>query len=110
MRKEEIRHDPIRENIVKSIQYLSDNNAVVLKVLVVVILIIGAFSYYNHLGNVKSESASHLAGRAQNTFINGNFDDTTTLVNVEIADFWTFWKSVFGHSENEKKIWRSFLL
>ena len=25
--------------------------------------------------------------------INGNFDDTTTLVNVEIADFWTFWKN-----------------
>ena len=32
MRKEELRHDPVRENIVKSIEYVNDNQNTVLKI------------------------------------------------------------------------------
>ena len=69
MKKEELRHDPIRENIVKGVQYFSENTSTALQILAVVVLAVGGLSYYNHTGNIKMESASHLAGRAQNIFI-----------------------------------------
>ena len=61
MKKQELRHDPIRENIVKGIQYFSENTSTVLQILAIVVLAVGGLSYYNHTGNIKMESASHLA-------------------------------------------------
>ena len=87
MKKEELRHDPIRESIVKGIQYLNENSASVFKLLAVIILIIVCISYYSHLGNLKSETASHIAGRAQNTYINGNFDEALVKFERVINDY-----------------------
>jgi predicted Zn-dependent protease len=87
MKKEELRHDPIRESIIKGIQYLNENSASVFKLLAVIILLIGCISYYSHLGNLKSERASHIAGRAQNTFINGNFDEALVKFERVINDY-----------------------
>ena len=87
MKKEELRHDPIRENIVKGIQYFSENTSTVIQILAVVVLAVGGLSYYNHTGNIKMESASHLAGRAQNIFINGNLDEANVKFERVLADY-----------------------
>ena len=87
MKKEELRHDPIRENIVKGVQYISENTSTVLQILAVVVLAVGGLSYYNHTGNIKMESASHLAGRAQNIFINGNLDEAIVKFERVLADY-----------------------
>ena len=87
MKKQELRHDPIRENIVKGIQYFSENTSTVIQILAVVVLAIGGLSYYNHTGNIKMESASHLAGRAQNIFINGNLDEANVKFERVLADY-----------------------
>ena len=81
MKKEELRHDPVRENIIKSVQYLKDNNAAVSMIIGAIILFIGILSYVNYLSNTKSESASHISGRAQNSFISGKLDEA--LVKFE---------------------------
>jgi outer membrane protein assembly factor BamD (BamD/ComL family) len=87
MKKEELRHDPIRENIVKGVQYFSENTRTVLQILGVVVLAVGGLSYYNHTGNIKMENASHLAGRAQNIFINGNLDEAIVKFERVLADY-----------------------
>ena len=87
MKKEELRHDPIRENIVKGVQYFSENTSTVLQILAVVVLAVGGLSYFNHTGNIKMESASHLAGRAQNIFINGNLDEAIVKFERVLADY-----------------------
>tara|TARA_B110000116_G_scaffold7791_1_gene6660 strand:- start:130 stop:795 length:666 start_codon:yes stop_codon:yes gene_type:complete len=87
MKKEELRRDPIRENIVKGVQYFSENTSTVLQILAVVVLAVGGLSYYNHTGNIKMENASHLAGRAQNIFINGNLDEASVKFERVLADY-----------------------
>ena len=87
MKKQELRHDPIRENIVKGIQYFSENTSTVIQILALVVLAVGGLSYYNHTGNIKMESASHLAGRAQNIFINGNLDEANVKFERVLADY-----------------------
>ena len=87
MKKEELRHDPIRENIVKGVQYFSENTGTLLQILAVVVFAVGGLSYYNHTGNIKMESASHLAGRAQNIFINGNLDEAIVKFERVLADY-----------------------
>ena len=87
MKKEELRHDPIRENIVKGVQYFSENTSTVLQILAVVVLAVGGLSYYSHTSNIKIESASHLAGRAQNIFINGNLDEAIVKFERVLADY-----------------------
>ena len=87
MKKEELRHDPIRENIVKGVQYFSENTSTVLQILAVVVLAVGGLSYYNHTGNIKMESASHLSGRAQNIFINGNLDEAIVKFERVLEDY-----------------------
>lgn len=87
MKKQELRRDPIRENIVKGIQYFSENTSTVIQILAVVVLAVGGLSYYNHTGNIKMENASHLAGRAQNIFINGNLDEANVKFERVLADY-----------------------
>ena len=87
MKKQELRRDPIRENIVKGIQYFSENTSTVLQILAIVVLAVGGLSYYNHTGNIKMENASHLAGRAQNIFINGNLDEANVKFERVLADY-----------------------
>jgi len=81
MNKQELRQDIFRENIVKGMQYINENIATAIKIIVVIIIIVAGMSYYNNLGSAKRESAAHLAGRAQNIFINGNLDEA--LVKFE---------------------------
>ena len=87
MKKEELRHDPVRENIVKGVQYFSENTTTVLQVFAAIVIAVGGLSYYNHTGNIKMENASHLAGRAQNTFINGNVDKANVKFERVLADY-----------------------
>jgi len=87
MKKEELRHDPVRENIVKGLQYISENTTTVLQVFVAIVIAVGGLSYYNHTGNIKMENASHLAGRAHNTFINGNLDEANVKFERVLADY-----------------------
>ena len=87
MKKEELRHDPVRENIVKGVQYFSENTGTVLQVFAAIAIAVGGLSYYNHAGNIKMENASHLAGRAQNTFINGNLDEANVKFERVLADY-----------------------
>jgi len=87
MKKEELRHDPIRENIVRGVQYISENTGTVLQVFAAIFIAIGGMSYYNHTKNIKMENASHLAGRAQNIFINGLLDEANVKFERVLTDY-----------------------
>ena len=80
MKKQEIRHDPVRENIVKGVQYTKDNKEKVLSLLAGLAILIGGFSYMNRTDSIKVEEASHLSGIGQNSFINGNIDEAVNLL------------------------------
>ena len=54
MRKHDLRHDAFRENVVKGVQYISENSATVIKIFTVIILAVGGMSYYNYLGSIKN--------------------------------------------------------
>ena len=87
MKKQELRHDAFRENVVKGIQYFNDNSSTVIKIFAVIVLVVGGMSYYNHLGSIKLENAAHLAGRAQNIFINGNLDEALVKFERVLNDY-----------------------
>jgi tetratricopeptide (TPR) repeat protein len=59
----------------------------VLQIFAAIIIAVGGLSYYNHTGNIRMENASHLAGRAQNTFINGNLDEANVKFERVLADY-----------------------
>ena len=87
MKKEEIRHDPIRDNIVKGVEYIKENQKNVLKIFSGLIILVAGYSYYNQIGSVKVENASNISGLAQNTFINGNLDEANVKFERVLADY-----------------------
>ena len=87
MKKHELRHDPIRENIVKGVQYFNENSGTVLKVFAVIVLGIAGISYYNHTRSMMVENAANITGRAQNTFINGNLDEALVKFERVLDDY-----------------------
>jgi len=87
MKKQELRHDPIRENIVKGVQYFNENSSTVLKVFAVIVLGIAGISYYNHTDSMKVKNAANITGRAQNTFINGNLDEALVKFERVLDDY-----------------------
>ena len=87
MKKQELRHDPVREYIVKGVQYFNENSSTVLKVFAVIVLGIAGISYYNHTDSMKVENAANITGRAQNTFINGNLDEALVKFERVLHDY-----------------------
>ena len=93
MKKQELRHDAFRENVVKVVEYFNENRATVIKIFAIIVLAVGGMSYYKHLGSIKLESAAHLAGRAQNIFIgdengnNGNLDISMVKFKRVLDDY-----------------------
>ena len=87
MRKEELRHDPIRENIVKSIEYIKANQNTVLKIFAGLVIMIGGLSYYKYMGSIKLKNASNIAGLAQNSFINGEIDEAMVKFERVLDDY-----------------------
>ena len=87
MRKEELRHDPVRENIVKSIEYIKENQNTVLKIFAGLIILIGGLSYYNHMGSISQDDASNISGFAQNSFINGEIDEAMVKFERVLDDY-----------------------
>ena len=74
MKKEELRHDPVRENIIKGIEFVNKNKNNVLKIFAVLAILVAVFSYYNKIASVRVENSSNIAGLAQNSFVNGEID------------------------------------
>ena len=87
MKKEELRHDPVRTFIVNSFTYVSNNANNVIILLLCFLFIVGIFSYYNHLDNIKIENSIRLSGRAQNAFINGNIEEATVKFERVLSDY-----------------------
>ena len=93
MKKQELRHDAFRENVVKGVEYFNNNRAAAIKMFAIIVLAVGGMSYYKHLGSIKLESAAHLAGRAQNIFIgdengnNGNLDKAMVKFERVLDDY-----------------------
>ena len=87
MRKEEIRHDPVRENIVKGVEYIKENQNMVLKIFACFVILVTVISYYNHIVSVKIGNASDIAGLAQNTFINGDIDEALVKFERVMEDY-----------------------
>ena len=93
MKKQELRRDAFRENVVKGIEYFNENRATAIKIFALIVLAVGGMSYYKHLGSIKLESAAHLAGRAQNIFIgdengnNGNLDESMVKFERVLDDY-----------------------
>ena len=87
MKKQDLKHDIFREYIMKCVQYFNENSAIIFKIFVVIILGVGGTSYYKHIGSSKIESAAHLAGKAQNIFINGNLDEAMVKFYRVLNDY-----------------------
>ena len=87
MLKDELRHDPIRENITKGAQYIQNNQQIVLKIFIGFLIMVAVFSYYNHLRNIKITNAANISGLAQNTFINGNLDEAMVKFERVLTDY-----------------------
>ena len=87
MKKEELRHDPVRENIVKSIEYIKENQNTVLKIFAGLVILVGGLSLYKHMGTIKLDNASNIAGLAQNSFINGEIDEAMVKFERVLDDY-----------------------
>ncbi len=93
MKKQELRHDVFRENVVKGIEYFNENRSIAFKIFAVIVLAVAGMSYYKHLGSIKLESAAHIAGRAQNIFIgdengnDGNLDNAMVKFERVLVDY-----------------------
>ena len=87
MRKEELRNDPIRENIVKGIEYIKNHQNTIIKIFVGLIIIVAIFSYYNHKGSIIIDNASSISGLAQNIFINGETDEAIVKFERVLNDY-----------------------
>ena len=93
MKKQELRHDAFRENVVKGVEYFNENRATAIKIFAVIVLVVSGMSYYKHLGSMNLDSAAHLAGRAQNIFIgdengnNGNLDESMVKFERVLDDY-----------------------
>ena len=87
MRKEELRHDPVRENIVKSIEYIKENQNTVLKIFAGLVILISGLSFYKHITTIKLDNASKIAGLAQNSFINGEIDESMVKFERVLNDY-----------------------
>jgi len=87
MRKEELRHDPVRENIVKCVEYIKDNKNNALKIFVGFVILVAVYSYYNQIGGLKNDNASKIAGLAQNSFINGEIDEAMVKFERVMDDY-----------------------
>ena len=87
MRKEEIRNDPVRENIIKGVEYIKNNFNNVLKIFAMLIVLMLGLSYYNNMKNIQFENSSNIAGLAQNIFINGNIDEALVKFERVLNDY-----------------------
>ena len=87
MKKEELRHDPVRDNIVKGVEYIKDNQNTALKIFAGVAILVAGFSYFNYIGSVKIGNASNIAGLAQNTFISGDIDEAMVKFERVLDDY-----------------------
>ena len=96
MKKEELRHDPVRENIVKGVEYIKENQNTVLKVFAGLIILVVVFSFYKHKGTIKLDNASKIAGLAQNSFINGEKDEAM----VKFERVLDYYPSTYGATQS----------
>ena len=87
MKKQEIRHDPIRENIVKVVGYFKKNKQQGIKLFLVILLIIGGISYFNRSDKVKIVNAGNISGRAQNSFINSQTEVALSQFRTVLNDY-----------------------
>ena len=87
MRKEEIRHDPIRENIVKGVEYLKDNQSIVIKIFFSVIILVAISSYYSYTKSIRNDNASNIVGMAQSAFIKGEIDNAMVKFERVLNDY-----------------------
>ena len=74
MRKEELRHDPVRENIVKIATYFKNNQSTVFKIFLTLVILIAILSYSNNMKKIKGQVSNRTAGLAQNSFINNDVE------------------------------------
>lgn len=87
MRKEEIRHDPVRDKIIKYIESIKENQSIVLTIIGLIVIIIITFGYFQNLNLNNSGNASNIAGLGQNNFINGDIDEAIVKFERTIRDF-----------------------
>ena len=96
MKKEELRHDPVRENIVKGVEYIKENQNTVLKVFAGLIILVVVLSFYKHKETIKLDNASKIAGVAQNSFINGETDEAM----VKFERVLDYYPSTYGATQS----------
>ena len=86
MKKEEIRHDPIRDRIVRLVDYLEKNKNMTFTVLGS--LVVAVFLWTNYKSNDQSfkNQAKAVSGKAQNAYNSGQFEiakkDFNELLNL----------------------------
>ena len=78
MKKDEIRQDPIKDKIIEGLNYLGQNKSIVTNIFIVLLVIIGGFSYYNTVKFKSVGQAASLGGVAQNSY---NVAPTVNVLN-----------------------------
>ena len=87
MKKEDIRHDPVRDKIIEYIDSMKGNQSIVLTIIGSLVIMILAFGYFQNLNSDNSNNSSNIAGLAQNNFINGDIDQAIVKFERVIKDY-----------------------
>ena len=87
MKKDELRHDPVRDNIIRVIENISQNKSKFLNILILIAILIGFYSYYNYSFNLKIENSLKLSSKAQTSMLNGNIDESIIKFERLLQDY-----------------------
>ena len=112
MKKQELRQDPIREKIVNLIGYFNSNKNRAIQIAVLLVVLIGGYSYYKDVQMKASAIAKSMAGKAQAAYNATPSDITVNDLQIVLDDYtdlpagaqaYTYLlKDAFANSNNEK--------
>ena len=74
MKKEELRYDPVHDNIAAIIDYIDNNKNIAIQIVAVAALTVGGWGYYSGLQKDKVNISKALVGAAQNAYNAGQTD------------------------------------
>jgi tetratricopeptide (TPR) repeat protein len=84
-KKEEMRHDPIIEFIVKARTYAGENSSTLLSVLVVILLVVAGFSAYSYVKKSGQRHATDAFGKAMMAYVGSNRVEAVEALSL-VAD------------------------
>lgn len=87
MDKKELKEDLIRDRIIDSIQYISDQWQYVIGLLTVIILTISAYGFYSNKENKRIKLSSEMSGLAQSEYNQGDIEFAVEDLENVLGDY-----------------------